>query len=158
MQLFPMTRMSWSLNISLLDGGCALTIGNSTRQQRRIISHFSLLMKCWNDLQTILSFVSLMGILVITNSPSTPMIKARPLSHAPMEPMPIVGCHIVGDHGSFHGWLLHLWKNLRWSLPWEFRQGLATMPQKKTWYLIGKSFISWFVRKLSEGTSSPNEG
>ena len=45
------------------------------------------------QLETILSFVSLMGIPIITKSPSIPMIKTRPLSHAPMEPMLILGCH-----------------------------------------------------------------
>jgi hypothetical protein len=50
------------------------------------------LMKCWNGLQTIPSFVSLMGNMVIIKSPSILMIKARPLSHALMEPTPIVGC------------------------------------------------------------------
>jgi hypothetical protein len=42
-------------------------------------------MKCWNGFQTTLSFVSLMGILDITKSQSTPMTKVRPLSHARMD-------------------------------------------------------------------------
>jgi hypothetical protein len=44
-------------------------------------------MKCWNGLQTTLSFVSLMGIPDITKSLSTQMTKVRPLLHACMKLM-----------------------------------------------------------------------
>jgi hypothetical protein len=42
-------------------------------------------MKCWNSLQSTLSFVFLMGISDIIKSQSTLMTKVRPLSHAQME-------------------------------------------------------------------------
>jgi hypothetical protein len=48
-------------------------------------SRYPSLMKCWNSLQTTLSFVSLMVILAIIKSQSTPMTKVRPLLHAHME-------------------------------------------------------------------------
>jgi hypothetical protein len=51
-----------------LGGVCALTIENSTRLQRKTTSHYPSLMKCWNGLQSTLSFVSLMAILDITKS------------------------------------------------------------------------------------------
>jgi hypothetical protein len=54
----------------------------------RLANHTSCypsLMKCWNGLQTTLSFVSLMGIPDITKFQSTPMTKVRPLSHPRME-------------------------------------------------------------------------
>jgi hypothetical protein len=41
-------------------------------------------MKCWNDLQTIPSSVSLMDILGIIKYPYTHMTKVRQLSHAHM--------------------------------------------------------------------------
>jgi hypothetical protein len=44
-------------------------------------------MKCWNGLQTTLSFVSLMVILDITKSQSTQMTKKRLPLHARMELM-----------------------------------------------------------------------
>jgi len=50
-------------------------------------------MKCWNSLQSTLSFVSLMGILDITKSRSTLMTKVRPLSHAHMELTLTDECH-----------------------------------------------------------------
>jgi hypothetical protein len=48
--------------------------------------------ECWNDLQSILSFVSLMGILAIIKSRSTLMTKAKLLLLVPMEHMLIAGC------------------------------------------------------------------
>jgi hypothetical protein len=42
-------------------------------------------MKCWNGLQSTLSFIFLMGIPDIIKSRSTLMTKVRPLSHASME-------------------------------------------------------------------------
>jgi hypothetical protein len=64
-----------------------MTIKNSTRLQRKTTSRYPSLIKCWNGLQTTLSFVSLMAILDITKSRSTQMIKIRLLSHAHMELM-----------------------------------------------------------------------
>nr|AAX95476.1 hypothetical protein [Oryza sativa Japonica Group]AAX95812.1 retrotransposon protein, putative, unclassified [Oryza sativa Japonica Group]ABA93059.1 retrotransposon protein, putative, unclassified [Oryza sativa Japonica Group] len=52
--------------------------------------HFPLPFIGW---RTIPSFVSLMGIMVITKSPSIPMIKVRPRSHAHTEHMHIEECN-----------------------------------------------------------------
>jgi hypothetical protein len=49
-------------------------------------------MRCWNGLQSILSFVSLMGILAIIKSRSILMTKAKLLLLAPTEHMVIEGC------------------------------------------------------------------
>jgi hypothetical protein len=49
-------------------------------------------MRCWNGLQSILSFVSLMGILAIIKSRSILMTKAKLHLLVPMEPMLIAGC------------------------------------------------------------------
>ena len=79
--------MNSSLN-ELSEGGvCVLTIENSTRLQRKITSRQPSLMKCWNGLQTTLSFVSLMVILDIIKSQSTQMTKTRLPLHARMELM-----------------------------------------------------------------------
>ena len=60
---------------------------NLTKQQRKITSHYPSSMRCWNSLQSILSFVSLMGILAIIKSRSIPMTKAKLLLLVPMELM-----------------------------------------------------------------------
>jgi len=88
-----MRRMNSSLNELSPGGVCALTTESSTRPQRKIISHYPSLMKCWSGSQITLSFVSLMGILDIIKSRSTPMTKVRLLSHAPMELMHTDECH-----------------------------------------------------------------
>jgi hypothetical protein len=74
-----------SLNELSLGGVCALIIENSIRLQRKITSCYPSLMKCWNGLQSTLSFVSLMVILGVIKSQSTLMTKVRPLLHARME-------------------------------------------------------------------------
>jgi len=51
-------------------------------------------MKCWNDLQTTFSFVSLMVILDITKSQSTQMTKKRLPLHARMELMHTDECRL----------------------------------------------------------------
>jgi hypothetical protein len=79
--------MNSSLNELSLGGVCVLTIENSTRLQRKITFRYPSLMKCWNGLQTTLSFVSLMVILDITKSQSTQMTKKRLPLHARMELM-----------------------------------------------------------------------
>jgi hypothetical protein len=65
---------------------------NLIRQQRKITFRYPSLMRCWNGLQSILSFISLMGILAIIKSRSILMTKAKLLSLAPIELMLIVGC------------------------------------------------------------------
>jgi hypothetical protein len=69
-----------------------------------------------------LSSISLMGIKVITKSPSTPTIRAKPLSLAHMECMLIEGCHLgfaMHSHhskGAWHQssltWSKRLWRSL----------------------------------------------
>ena len=84
--------MNSSLNELSLGGVCVLTIENSIRLQRKITFRYPSLMKCWNGLQTTLSFVSLMVILDITKSQSTEMTKKRLPLHARMELMHIDEC------------------------------------------------------------------
>ena len=71
---------------------------NLTRKQRKITSHYPSSMRCWNGLQSILSFVSLMGILAIIKSRSILMTKAKLLLLVPMEHMLIAEC--VSDYAT----------------------------------------------------------
>jgi len=84
--------MKPSLNELSLGGVCVLTIENSIRLHRNITFCYPSLMKCWNGLQTTLSFVSLMVILDITKSQSSQMTKKRLPLHAPIELMHIDEC------------------------------------------------------------------
>ena len=68
----------------LQDDGCALITKNLTRQQRKITSCYPSSMRCWNGLQSILSFVSLMGIMAIIKSRSILMTKAKLLLLVPI--------------------------------------------------------------------------
>jgi hypothetical protein len=74
------------------NGRCVLITKNLTRKQRKITSRYPSSMRCWNGLQSILSFVFLIGILVITKSRSIMMTKVKLLLLVPMELMLIVGC------------------------------------------------------------------